>query len=128
MFKKILLVAEIGCNHMGDMNIAKLLIKQAKLSGADYVKFQKRDNKTLLSEKEFNSKHPNSKNSFGKTYGKHREFLEFNLKQHKEIISYCKKIKIKYSCSVWDLNSAILIAKICSDYIKIPSATNLGFA
>ena len=127
MFKKILLVAEIGCNHMGDIDKAKLLIKQAKLAGADYVKFQKRDNKTLLSKKEFNSKHPNPSNSFGKTYGEHREFLEFDLKQHKKMISYCKKIKIKYSCSVWDLNSAILMAKICKDYIKIPSATNLNF-
>jgi N-acetylneuraminate synthase len=44
MFKKIYLVAEIGCNHMGDMKIAKWLVEQAKQCGADYVKFQKRDN------------------------------------------------------------------------------------
>ena len=51
MFKKISLVAEIGCNHMGDMKIAKLLINQAKKCGADFVKFQKRDNKKLFSKK-----------------------------------------------------------------------------
>jgi sialic acid synthase len=127
MFKKIYLVAEIGCNHMGDLKIAKMLIDQAKQCGADYVKFQKRDNKILFSKKEYNSKHPVPQNSFGKTYGEHREYLEFNLSQHKKIISYCKKKKIKYSCSVWDINSAKVILNISKDYIKIPSATNLNF-
>ena len=94
MFKKIYLVAEIGCNHMGDIKVAKLLIDLANECGADYVKFQKRDNKILFSKKEFNSRHPIEKNSFGKTYGKHREFLEFNLRQHQDIISYCKKKKL----------------------------------
>ena len=86
MFKKIYLVAEIGCNHMGDMKIAKLLIDQAKQSGADYVKFQKRDNEILFSKKEYRSKHPIPRNSFGKTYGEHRDYLEFNISQHKQII------------------------------------------
>lgn len=95
MFKKIYLVAEIGCNHMGDMKIAKWLVEQAKQCGADYVKFQKRDNKFLFSKKEYNSKHPIPTNSFGNTYGEHREYLEFNISQHKEIYSYCKKKKIK---------------------------------
>jgi len=112
---------------MGDMKITKLLIDQAKLCGADYVKFQKRDNKILFSKNEYNSKHPIEANSFGKTYGEHREFLEFNLNQHKKIISYCIKKKIKYSCSVWDINSAKTISGISKEYIKIPSATNLNF-
>jgi sialic acid synthase len=127
MFKKIYLVAEIGCNHMGDMKIAKLLIDQAKQSGADYVKFQKRDNKILFSKKEYRSKHPIPRNSFGKTYGEHRDYLEFNISQHKKIISYCKRKKIKYSCSVWDINSAKIMSNISKDYIKIPSATNLNY-
>ena len=82
IMKKIFLVAEIGCNHMGDLKTAKKLIDQAKYCGADYVKFQKRDNKTLFSKKEFNAKHPNPRNSFGDTYGLHREYLEFNLSTH----------------------------------------------
>ena len=49
---KIQLVAEIGCNHMGQINLAKLMIDHAKQAGADYVKFQKRDNKILLSKKQ----------------------------------------------------------------------------
>ena len=62
---KINIVAEIGCNHMGKMQLAKKMIILAKKAGADYVKFQKRDNKVLLSKKQFNEKHPVEKNSFG---------------------------------------------------------------
>ena len=51
---------------------------------ADVIKFQKRDNKTLLSENEYNSPHPNPENSYGDSYGKHREFLEFDIEQHKK--------------------------------------------
>ena len=124
---KIQLVAEIGCNHMGQLNLAKLIINQAKLAGANYVKFQKRDNKTLLSDKQYRGKHPVPHNSFGKTYGEHREYLEFNTNVHQKIFAYCKKNKIKYSCSAWDVQSAKDISKICKDYIKVPSATNLNF-
>ena len=125
--KKIFLVAEIGCNHMGEFKIAKKLIDQAKYCGADYVKFQKRDNKILFTKEEYNSKHPNPVNSFGDTYGLHRKYLEFNLSTHKQLVAYCKKNKIKYSCSVWDINSAKSMINISRDYIKIPSATNMNF-
>ena len=124
---KIHLVAEIGCNHMGQINLAKLMIDQAKQAGADYVKFQKRDNKTLLSDKQYRGKHPVPENSFGKTYGEHREYLEFNTSIHKKILQYCNKKKIKYSCSAWDVKSVKDISKICRQYIKVPSATNLNF-
>jgi N-acetylneuraminate synthase len=124
---KIQLVAEIGCNHMGQINLAKVMIDQAKFAGADYVKFQKRDNKILLSKKQYYEKHPVPHNSFGKTYGDHREYLELNTNIHKQIFQYCKKKKIKYSCSVWDIKSAEHISKICKQYIKVPSATNLNF-
>jgi N-acetylneuraminate synthase len=124
---KIQLVAEIGCNHMGQLKLVKLMIDQAKKSGADYVKFQKRDNKNLLSEKQYYEKHPVPHNSFGKTYGEHREYLEFNSSTHKKIFQYCNKKKIKYSCSAWDVKSAMEISKICKEYIKVPSATNMNF-
>ena len=80
--KKIKVVAEIGCNHMGRINLAKIMIDQAKYAGADYVKFQKRNNKTLLSKKQYSGKHPIPHNSFGKTYGEHREYLEFSMSTH----------------------------------------------
>ena len=92
---KIQLVAEIGCNHMGQLNLAKLMINQAKQAGADYVKFQKRDNKTLLSDDQYHGKHPVPHNSFGKTYGEHREYLEFNTNIHQKLLEHCKKKKNK---------------------------------
>ena len=82
------IVSEIGCNHKGSMEIAKEMVKvTAEFVGADYVKFQKRSNKELLSEEEYVSPHPNPKNSYGDTYGEHREFLEFSLEVSPENFS-----------------------------------------
>jgi sialic acid synthase len=61
-------IAEIGCNHMGQMEIAKELIDLAKSSGASYVKFQKRNNKELLTEEQYNAVHPVPENSYEDTY------------------------------------------------------------
>ena len=122
------IVSEIGCNHKGSMEIAKEMVKvAAEFVGADYVKFQKRSNKELLSEEEYLSPHPNPKNSYGSTYGEHREFLEFSLEQHEELKSFCEKLKIGYATSVWDMTSAREIISLGSDFIKIPSACNLNF-
>ena len=71
-------IAEIGCNHMGNMKIAKELIDLCKTSGAEYVKFQKRHNKELLTNEQYHAPHPVMENSYGETYGAHREFLEFS--------------------------------------------------
>jgi len=127
-FKKPYVIAEIGCNHKGEMEIAKELIKIAKIFGnADAVKFQKRNNKELLTEEQYNAPHPNFSNSYGETYGEHREFLEFNVEQHKELKTYCEEIGITYSTSVWDTTSAKEIASLKPDFIKIPSACNNNF-
>ena len=91
MYQKCKTIAEIGCNHKGDINIAKELILLAKQSGADVAKFQKRNSKELLPEKQYNTPHSNSINSYGSTYGEHREFLEFNQNQHKELFDYFNK-------------------------------------
>lgn len=120
-------IAEIGCNHMGSMEIAKDLICLAKQSGSNYVKFQKRNNKELLTKEQYNSSHPVKENSFGNTYGEHRENLEFNLEQHKELKLFCEEKNIKYSTSVWDVTSAKEIISINPDFIKVPSATNNNF-
>lgn len=121
------IIAEIGCNHKGDIEIAKKLVKSAKICGADVAKFQKRNPKELLSREEYNAPHPNPINSYGKTYGEHREFLEFNIEQHKELKKYCEEIGIVYSTSVWDLTSAKEIVSINPKFIKIPSAQNTNF-
>lgn len=118
-------IAEIGCNHKGDMDIAKQLIKTAAIyCEADAVKFQKRCNRELLTPEQYNAPHPNPANSYGKTYGEHREFLEFTVEQHKELKEYCEKMGIEYSTSVWDLSSAKEIASLNPRFIKIPSACN----
>lgn len=118
-------IAEIGCNHKGDMGIAKEIIKVAKIyCNADVVKLQKRNNRELLTEEQYNAPHPNPANSYGDTYGAHREFLEFTAEQHRELKKYCEELGIVYSTSVWDLTSAKEIASLNPELIKIPSACN----
>ncbi len=119
------LIAEIGCNHKGDMETAKELIKTAAIyCKADAVKFQKRCNRELLTPEQYNMPHPNPINSYGKTYGEHREFLEFSADQHKELKECCESYHIDYSTSVWDLTSAKEISALQPKWIKIPSACN----
>lgn len=121
-------IAEIGCNHKGDMEIAHEMIDMAKVfCKVDAVKFQKRNNKELLSEEEYNAPHPVPYNSYGATYGEHREFLEFDIDQHRQLKEWCDKAHITYSCSVWDLTSAKEIASLQPAFIKIPSASNNNF-
>lgn len=126
-YKKPNIIAEIGCNHMGQIDIAKELIYLAKQSGAGYVKFQKRNNKELLTEEQYNAPHPVSKNAYGDTYGSHREFLEFNIEQNKELMEYCKSIDIIYSTSVWDVSSARDMSALAPSFLKVPSACNNNF-
>ena len=127
-YKKPYVIAEIGCNHKGDMEIAKELMKIAKIfCSADSVKFQKRNNKELLTEDQYNAPHPNPANSYGDTYGAHREYLEFDVNQHAELKAYCEEIGIVYSTSVWDTTSAKEIASLNPEYIKIPSACNNNY-
>lgn len=123
-YKKPIVVAEIGCNHMGQLDIAYELIDLAKKSGADFAKFQKRNNKELLTEAEYNEPHPNPVNSYGSTYGEHREKLEFDVETHYKIKEYCEDVGIGYSVSVWDTISAKEIVELNPQYIKIPSAMN----
>lgn len=120
------IVAEIGCNHKGEMDIAKELISTAAIfCKADYVKFQKRNNRELLSAEQYNAPHPNPMNSYGDTYGAHREFLEFDTDQHRELMDYCASLDIGYSTSVWDTTSAREMAELKPDFLKVPSACNL---
>jgi N-acetylneuraminate synthase len=122
-----IVIAEAGCNHKGEIEIAKQMIEiAATFAKADIIKFQKRNNRELLSEAVYNSPHPNPENSYGRTYGEHREKLEFNVAQHSELKNYCDGFGIQYSCSVWDLSSAKDIAGLSPKMIKIPSACNLN--
>lgn len=123
------IIAEIGCNHKGDFEIAKEMIKIAKIfCNADIVKFQKRNPKELLTEEEYNAPHPEPRNAYGKTYGEHREYLEFSIEQHKELKRYAEKeLNIVYSTSVWDMTSLKEIISINPKILKIPSAMSTNW-
>jgi len=126
-YKRPKVISEIGCNHKGEIDIAFELIKLSKDCGADVAKFQKRNPKELLTEEQYNAPHPNPINSYGETYGEHREFLEFSLEEHKKLQEYSKDIGIDYSTSVWDTTSAKEIVQLKPNLIKVPSACNNHF-
>lgn len=128
MYKKPFIIAEAGCNHMGQMEIAHDLITTAAIfCKADAIKFQKRCPKELLTPEQYNAPHPNPINSYGDTYGAHREFLEFTVDQHAQLKEWCEDAGIIYSTSVWDMTSAKEIASLKPKFIKIPSACNTHF-
>ncbi|MBR2509715.1 MAG: N-acetylneuraminate synthase family protein [Lentisphaeria bacterium] len=129
-----IIIAEIGCNHKGDIEIAHQMIKLLgtfKLlnenSSIDIVKFQKRTNKELLTHEQYNAPHPNPANSYGATYGAHREFLEFDLEQNRQLKEWCEEEGLIYSTSTWDLTAAKEIVSLTPELIKVPSASNLNF-
>ncbi|XP_044259170.1 sialic acid synthase [Tribolium madens] len=114
------IIAEIGQNHQGDVNTAKKLIRLAKESGADCVKFQK----TCLTEK-FNKTaltrpYPGA-NSWGPTYGEHKKFLEFSNEQFRELQSFANEIDILFTASAMDLQSLRFLASLKVPFIKIGS-------
>ena len=121
-------IAEIGCNHMGQMDIAHEMIKvAAQFCNVDVIKFQKRTNRELLTPEEYSAPHPNPANSYGPTYGEHREFLEFDIEQHLQLKAWCEEWGAEYSTSVWDLTAAKEIATLEPKMLKIPSACNLDY-
>lgn len=130
-----IVIAEIGCNHKGEMEIAHRMIKLlgvfkdfAPESAIDIVKFQKRTNKELLTPEEYNAPHPHPENSYGATYGLHREALEFTVEQHAQLKKWCEESGLVYSTSVWDLTAAKEIVSLNPKLIKVPSACNLNFS
>ncbi|MDX2379935.1 MAG: N-acetylneuraminate synthase family protein [Acidimicrobiia bacterium] len=122
------LIAEIGCNHLGDMEIAKRFIDVAgSFCEIENVKFQKRSNRDLLPPDQYDAPHPVPQNSYGDTYGEHREYLEFDMDQHKELMDYCTDRDMVYATSIWDAMSLRDVVTLGPTYLKIPSATNTNF-
>lgn len=123
--KRPYVIAEAGCNHMGQMKIARdMIYTAAAYCKADAVKFQKRCPKELLTEEQYHAPHPNPENAYGETYGAHREYLEFTAEQHAVLKKWCEDAGVTYSASVWDMTSAREIASLEPEFIKIPSACN----
>jgi len=122
------LIAEIGCNHKGDFELAKELVRTAaEFCRVDAVKFQKRNPKELLSPEQYHAPHPDPAHSYGSTYGEHREVLELSIDKHAELKALCESLGVEYSCSAWDLTSARELTEIDPNWIKIPSACNTNF-
>lgn len=114
---------------MGQLEIAHEMITTAAVfCKADAIKFQKRCPKELLTLEQYNAPHPSPHNSYGKTYGEHREFLEFTVEEHAQLKAWCEEAGITYAASVWDMTSAKEIASLHPDFIKIPSACNNHYA
>ena len=126
-YKECKVVAEACCNHKGNFDIALEMIKFAKLAGADYIKFQKRNPIEAIPKKWHKEPHPNPINAFGETYLEHRKKLEFTFDQHVELKKYCDSLNIGYACSIWDISSAKEIISLKPDFIKIPSACNTRY-
>lgn len=121
-------VAEIGCNHKGDISIAReMIMVAASFCKVDVIKFQKRCPKELLTPEQYNAPHPNPMHAYGDTYGAHREFLEFSADQHRQLKAWCEEYGSEYSTSVWDLTSAREMVSLEPKFLKVPSACNLHF-
>jgi N-acetylneuraminate synthase len=115
----IFIIAELGINHNGDLQIAKDLIKLAKDAGCDAVKFQKR-NLNLVYSKEFLDSSRES--PWGTTQRDQKEGLEFGYDEYKEIDSYCNELGIDWFASAWDLESQKFLHQFNCKYNKIASA------
>jgi N-acetylneuraminate synthase len=118
-------IAEVGCNHGGDLELAKRMISvAARFCEVDAVKFQKRDPATLLTPQQYQAPHPEPRHAFGASYGEHREFLEFDIEQHAELTRCAAEHGVVYSTSVWDMPSAKAVVGMAPRFVKVPSATN----
>jgi sialic acid synthase len=114
------IIAEIGQNHNGDIHNAKQLIDIAVRCGANAVKFQKRDIASELTKEAFDRPYDNP-NSFGKTYGEHRLFLELDEEQHLELKEYAMAVGITYFCTPCDIPSVELLERIGCPSYKVAS-------
>jgi N-acetylneuraminate synthase len=113
------IVAEIGINHNGSLDIAKKLIDIAVSSGCDAVKFQKRTVEKIYSKEVLDSPRDSP---WGKTTREQKLGLEFTLKDYQIIDKYCKKKNIQWYLSCWDINSQIQMRKFKTKYNKVASA------
>jgi N,N'-diacetyllegionaminate synthase len=128
--KKVTIIAEAGVNHNGDINLAKKLIDVAVDAGVDYVKFQTFKSESLVSKtaKKASYQIENTKNA-NENQLQMLKKLELTDKQHLELISYCKKKKISFFSTAFDLESLDYLNSLGLTLVKIPSGeiTNLPY-
>lgn len=115
----VFIIAEIGINHNGDINVAKQLIDLAKECGCDAVKFQKRDIDVVYTQEFLNSPR---ESPWGTTQRDQKAGLEFGPAEYKEIDQYCKNKSIEWFASAWDMNSLEFLDQFNCKYAKVASA------
>ena len=118
---KTYIIAEIGINHQGDINIAKRLIDIAAAAGCDAVKFQKRNPDVCVPKAQKNK--PRSWQGVDMTYLEYKYKVEFGKKEYDEIDRYCKQQGIAWSASPWDMDSVEFLQQYNLPFIKLPSAS-----
>ena len=118
--KKPFLIAEIGINHNGSISTAKKMIDLAKKYNFNAVKFQKRDPEVSTPDSQKNKMRDTPWGYI--SYLDYKKKIEFNYKEFKQIDEYCKKTKIYWFASAWDINSQTFLKKFKCKYNKIASA------
>jgi len=113
------IIAEIGINHNGDIDLAKKLIDGAAFAGADAVKFQKRTIERVYSKEYLDSPR---ESPWGATQRDQKQGLEFGEREYDEIDRYCRERNIRWFASAWDLDSLEFLNKYDLDYNKVASA------
>ena len=120
------IIAEIGINHQGDVEIAKELIQKASEAGADAVKFQKRSVKRILTKEGLDAPYENP-NSFGKTYGEHKKALELSESDYAELFAFAKAHNVSFIASGWDEESIDFLDDLGVAFYKMASADLTNF-
>jgi sialic acid synthase len=113
-------IAEIGHNHQGSLEKARELFREAKLAGAHAVKLQKRDNRGLYTRAAYQKPYDNE-NSFGPTYGEHREFLEFGENEYIQLQAYAQELGVDFFATAFDFRSADFLEGLNVPAYKIAS-------
>ena len=116
----VFIIAEIGQNHQGDLNLAKEMIAKAKEAGADCVKFQKSNLEAKFTKDALKAPY-SGPNSWGPTYGEHKAHLEFSLEQYQELVEYSRKLGIPMTASAMDCESLDFLVSLDVPFIKIGS-------
>ena len=113
-------IAEIGHNHQGDLDKARQLFLRAKECGVHAVKLQKRDNRSLYTKAMYDRPYEHE-NSFGRTYGEHREVLEFEREEYLELQAYARQLGLTFFATAFDVPSADFLARLDVPAYKIAS-------
>jgi N-acetylneuraminate synthase/sialic acid synthase len=113
-------IAEVGHNHQGSVKTCMELFKSAKDAGVQAVKLQKRENRLLYTKAMYNRPYDNE-NSYGATYGAHREALEFGASEYRDLQQYCRELGVDFFATAFDFESADFLETIGVPAFKIAS-------